>query len=248
MARASGNNGKSTLASTARLGAAPRPRIAKPARGPQEPGKPPGARDLLLAAARSEFAVKGYDGARIDEIAARAGVNKQIIYYYFGNKDDLFRATLEHIYEGIREQNLRFVQNVKPMAPEIAIRGLVDHLFGRLHEHQDVIALVLEENRYKGRHLVDKKLIHSSHVPMFDYLAKILAEGERSGIFVEGIDPRQFFFDMISLCMFFFINVYTMSAVLKMNLLSREAMQARRKHIADRLLASLTCTAAARRD
>jgi AcrR family transcriptional regulator len=62
-------------------------------------------RRLVLGVARSEFALKGLAGARVDEIADKAGVNKQAIYYHFGNKDDLFRATLDSCYEDIRAQN-----------------------------------------------------------------------------------------------------------------------------------------------
>lgn len=48
----------------------------------------------LLEAARAEFAAKGIAGARVDAIAAAAGVNKQLVYYYFGSKDGLFREIL----------------------------------------------------------------------------------------------------------------------------------------------------------
>lgn len=205
-----------------------------------------GSRQLLLSAARAAFATKGFDGARVDEIAADAGVNKQIIYYYFGNKDGLFRAALEQVYERIREQNVAYIASAGTLAPEQAIATLVDNLFGRLQRHPDVIALVLEENRHKGRHLVSRKLIHSSHTPMFEYVASLLRDGERRGSFADGVDPRQFYFDMISLCMFHFINTYTMSAVLGVDLLSRRAMQARKRHIADCLIASVSKRKAAR--
>jgi TetR/AcrR family transcriptional regulator len=49
------------------------------------------SRRQLLAAAFDEFAEKGYAGARVHEIAARAGVNKQLINYYFGGKEGLYR-------------------------------------------------------------------------------------------------------------------------------------------------------------
>ena len=205
-----------------------------------------GSRQLLISAARAAFAAKGFDGARVDEIAADAGVNKQIIYYYFGNKDGLFRAALEQVYERIREQNVAYIASAGKAAPEEAITTLVDHLFGRLQRHPDVIALVLEENRHKGRHLVSRKLIHSSHTPMFEYVASVLRDGERRGSFAAGIDPRQFYFDMISLCMFHFINTYTMSAVLGIDLLSRSSVRARKRHIADCLIASVSKRKAAR--
>lgn len=55
---------------------------------------PEGTKRKILAAALQEFAALGIDGARVDKIAARAGVNKQLLYYYFGSKDGLFRAVL----------------------------------------------------------------------------------------------------------------------------------------------------------
>ncbi|MEE9097186.1 TetR/AcrR family transcriptional regulator [Pseudarthrobacter phenanthrenivorans] len=51
-------------------------------------------RELLLAAATEEFSAKGLAGARVDRIAAAAGVNKERIYQYFGKKDELFDAVL----------------------------------------------------------------------------------------------------------------------------------------------------------
>ncbi|MBV8951136.1 MAG: TetR family transcriptional regulator [Actinobacteria bacterium] len=55
---------------------------------------PEGTKRRILAAALDEFAAKGLDGARVDTIAARAGVNKRMLYYYFGSKDHLYRAVL----------------------------------------------------------------------------------------------------------------------------------------------------------
>jgi AcrR family transcriptional regulator len=53
------------------------------------------SRQALLAAALDEFSLKGFAGARVAEIAERAGVNKQLINYYFGSKEGLYLA-LQH--------------------------------------------------------------------------------------------------------------------------------------------------------
>ena len=45
-------------------------------------------RQRILQAATLEFARKGFDGARIDDIARQANANKQMLYHYFGNKDE----------------------------------------------------------------------------------------------------------------------------------------------------------------
>jgi AcrR family transcriptional regulator len=68
--------------------------------------RPPGERDpertraAILAAATEEFTAHGLNGARVDEIAKRSGVNKRMIYYYFGDKGGLYIAVLEEIYSG----------------------------------------------------------------------------------------------------------------------------------------------------
>lgn len=51
-------------------------------------------KEKILKVSEQVFAEKGFDGARVDEIARKAGVNKALIYYYFDGKDDL----LDHLF------------------------------------------------------------------------------------------------------------------------------------------------------
>ena len=85
---------------------------------------PEGTRRKILAAALQEFSAKGIDGARVDAIAARARVNKQLLYYYFGSKDGLFRAVLR--------------ERLAERAPEAALADRTGP--GRLAELQDRLA------------------------------------------------------------------------------------------------------------
>ena len=63
---------------------------------------PERTRASILSAATQEFAAKGLEGARTDDIARRSGANKRMIYHYFGSKDGLFQAVLEDTYARIR--------------------------------------------------------------------------------------------------------------------------------------------------
>ncbi len=80
---------------------APRTRMPAPPTSPTAPEREPlgnPARERILDAATTEFAEYGYDGARIDAIARRAGVNKALLYYYFPNKTELYRRlVLQHL-------------------------------------------------------------------------------------------------------------------------------------------------------
>ena len=55
---------------------------------------PKRSRERILAAALKEFAAKGFAGARVDDIARRAAINKRMLYHYFGNKEHLFREVM----------------------------------------------------------------------------------------------------------------------------------------------------------
>jgi len=55
---------------------------------------PARTRGLILSAALTEFAAHGFAGARVDAIARQAGINKRMLYHYFGGKEELFRAVL----------------------------------------------------------------------------------------------------------------------------------------------------------
>src|ERR1700747_3682251 len=94
---------------------------------------PVGTRQKLLSAARHEFARSGLAGARVDEIAARAGVNKQLVYHYFGDKDALYLAVLEWVYEEIRAQERKL--NLTGLPPLQGIKKLIEGSFDRLAPH-----------------------------------------------------------------------------------------------------------------
>ena len=63
---------------------------------PPRPRNSAATKELLLRAATAEFAEYGLAGARIDRIAERSGANKRLLYVYFGDKDALFEAVLQH--------------------------------------------------------------------------------------------------------------------------------------------------------
>ena len=117
----------------------PKRRTPKTGSGDTTPQRrdPAATRKKLLTAARREFADSGLAGARVDEIAARAGVNKQLVYHYFGDKDALYLAVLEWVYEEIRAQERKL--NLEGLPPEQAIKKLIESSFDHLAAHPDFI-------------------------------------------------------------------------------------------------------------
>ncbi|NLL08168.1 MAG: TetR/AcrR family transcriptional regulator [Firmicutes bacterium] len=84
------------------------------------------AKARILQAARGLFSEKGYDATRVHEIAAAAGVNKALIYYYFQNKEDILDSIIDSLMAGVYGITLDFVSNcIRVMIQEnrLAIEG-----------------------------------------------------------------------------------------------------------------------------
>jgi TetR/AcrR family transcriptional regulator len=191
----------------------------------------------LLTAARREFAQNGLAGARVDEIATRAGVNKQLVYHYFGDKDALYLAVLEWVYEEIREQERKL--NLEGLPPEQAIKKLIEASFDHLAAHPDFIVLLNDENRGGARHVRGSKRLEAMHSPLVSMVSKILGDGVRAGIFRRGINPVHLYISIAGLSYFFFSNTPTLSAIFGKDLSSTTAKRTRRKHVVDLVMQSL---------
>ncbi|OKO91218.1 TetR family transcriptional regulator [Bradyrhizobium sp. NAS80.1] len=198
---------------------------------------PVATRKKLLTAARLEFARHGFAGARVDEIAERAGVNKQLVYHYFGDKDALYLAVLEWVYADIREQERQL--NLEGLPPERAIRKLIEASFDYLATNPDFIVLLNDENRGGARHVRGSTRLEAMHSPLIRSVSHILNEGVRSGVFRKGIDPIQLYISIAGLGYFYLSNTPTLSAIFGKDLSSRAARRARRRHVADLVLHSL---------
>ena len=198
---------------------------------------PTATRQKLLAAARREFAASGLAGARVDEIAARAGVNKQLVYHYFGDKDALYLAVLEWVYEEIRAQERKL--NLEGLPPERAIRKLIESSFDHLAAHPDFIVLLNDENRGGARHVRGSRRLEAMHSPLVSMVDTILKQGVRAGTFRRGVNPVHLYISIAGLSYFYFSNTRTLSAIFGTDLGSPAARRARRKHVVDLVLGAL---------
>jgi TetR/AcrR family transcriptional regulator len=213
---------------------------AKPKSAPEtkrRPRDPAATRRALLAAARAEFAAKGLAGARVDEIAARAGVNKQLVYHHFGDKDALYLAVLEWLYDEIRAAERKV--DLAGMAPEEAIAHLVGISFDHLAAHPDFVALLTDENRHGAVHVRRSPKLPTMHSPLIALIAATLDKGAEAGAFRRGIDPMQLYVSIAALGYFYFSNAATLSTIFKRRLDSRPAVAARRAHVVDLVMNAL---------
>ncbi|MFC5924108.1 TetR/AcrR family transcriptional regulator [Micromonospora vulcania] len=181
-------------------------------------------RSEILAVASHEFADKGYAGARVDEIAAKTRTTKRMIYYYFGGKEQLYIAVLEHAYTGIRalEQQL----DVEHLDPAQAIRRLAAVTFDHHEAHPDFIRLVSIENIHRAEHLARSDVLAGLANPALDVLTRILERGRAEGRFRADVDPIDVHILISGFCVFRTANRHTFNAIFKRDMLD----PARREH------------------
>lgn len=191
----------------------------------------------LLNAARNEFAEKGLNGARVDRIASRAGVNKQLLYYYFGDKESLFVEVLETAYIKLREKEKEL--HLEDLDPWQAIDTLTGFTFDYIASNRHFVALLNDENIHRARHIKRSKMIKGLHSHLQELIGSVLNRGAEDGSFRKSIDPVEFYISLSSLCYFYFSNSHTLSAIFDRNLTSRAEKAARRAHIIEFVTAYL---------
>jgi AcrR family transcriptional regulator len=188
----------------------------------------------ILAAARDEFAEHGLGGARVDRIAERSELNKRLIYYYFGDKEQLFQAVLEQAYEDIRAREREL--HLLDQPPTEAIRRLVSFTWVYYLEHPEFLTLLNSANLHKARHLSASRRARELNSPLVETLATILERGRASGEFRGGVDPVQLYISIAGLAYFYLGNRYTLSAIFGRDLMSPKARNQRLSHICEVIL------------
>jgi TetR/AcrR family transcriptional regulator len=199
----------------------------------------PSTRDRILAAALAEFAARGLDGARVHEIARRASINKQALYYYFGSKDRLFQAALAFGYaQGLPDSALG---DDVALAPAESMRRLIGIIFDHFRHTPYIGEMIAHENRYHGEHLSPdvRKEISDAVAPVQKAITAVLQRGQRQEVFSKRVDAIQFYLTVVATCMFYFGNAYTLSAIVGQDLLDEKLVARRRRHVQDFLVAGL---------
>lgn len=199
------------------------------------------SRAAILQAALNEFSTSGYDGARVDRIAAEAGVSKPLLYDYFGDKDDLYAAALREAYVQIRTNELEL--DLKSLDPEAAIRELVRFTLDHFRQNPWFIAMLNTENLRGGqtvRRLHDRQEIQSNLLQSLD---DVLKRGRAAGTFSREISATRMYLFIASLCYFPISNRFTLEAVFDIHW-DQQMHRAHAQTTADILIAWLTQGAA----
>jgi AcrR family transcriptional regulator len=148
---------------------------------PEAPSTP---RDRILGVAAEVFAQQGFAGARVDDIARRAGVNKAMLYYRVGNKQQLYTAVVEQVIDGATARLARvFECKLEPVA---RVRAMTREIAAFAAENPQLPAILLREFASGGGNLEDGVLQRVAG--LLANVARIYQEGSEKKIF-RRIDP-----------------------------------------------------------
>ncbi len=212
-----------------------KPKTAKPM--PKRPRQPDVTRRNILDAALVEFAAHGLAGARVDEIAARSGSNKRMIYEYFGNKEGLWLTVLEGAYARMREEEHTI--DVARMKPVDGMRYLMEFNFRFCARNPEFIALLSAENLNKSSYLRGSEKIQQLYSPLLAVIRDLLDRGQREGVFRKGVDPVHVYLTIASLGTCYFSNIHTLSTIFDRDLGSQAELKNRTEHCVNVLLGYL---------
>jgi len=190
-------------------------------------------KERILRAGIALFAKHGPSATTIRMLAGRAGVNRRMLYYYFGSKEGLYRAAMRSMYE----QNA--IVETELSRPGLSAEELLDRfvraLYAFLSAHPEFVRLLTWENLRQGR-TVRHVDIGAVMEPVVEALRVALDRGKSEGRFRRDIDEKQLLISCMSLSFFTFANRHTVSRAVGVDLASSDAVERRVKHVVRLLL------------
>ena len=195
--------------------------VSPPSRGEE-------TRAAILAAAGRVFAEAGLAGARTDAIAAAAGVNKALLYYYFRSKDRLYAAVLEDQFREFNEQAVAALTTPGP-ARAVLMRYVSLH-FDLISQKRRFAPLHQQFMMLRGQSR--ESLVRKHFLPRIQALARLLERGMREGEF-RPADIRHTAVSLTALIVFYFAAAPMVKLLGPADAYSEAYLQRRKQQVLD---------------
>lgn len=191
----------------------------------------------ILEAARQVFRQKGYVGARMEEIAERAQINKSMLHYYFRSKERLFDVVFEADAGHMAPRIAELLVADRPLLEKIP--AFVDAYLSLILEHPYIPGFIINELARNEGELLEKARAKAPAGPILDVFFRQVRDEISQGR-IRPVDPRHLLITMMSACVFPFLA----RPILKMAMNLDEAgfqafMEERKTHVSQFLLSGL---------
>ncbi|MCB1055536.1 MAG: TetR family transcriptional regulator [Acidobacteria bacterium] len=190
--------------------------------------------ERIFEAALRVFARKGRDGARMQEIADEAAINKAMLHYYFRSKDRLYAQVFHYVFHRFDRAFFEAVERAGEDSFAAALESFVDHYIDFIGHHLDVLKLMVNEFLDGGaviRHEVTAMIATGQAPPQ--RFARLIARAVEAGE-IAPVDPRHFLVTLVSGCLFPLIAFPMVSTLIPEAVDDYEGfLEARKKNLLD---------------
>lgn len=211
--------------------------MAKGPRKTQWKQDPEAVKADILKVAVEQFASLGLTGARMDEIAKQTATSKRMLYYYFGDKEGLYRAALESEYRRVRTGE--WALDLKGLDPVSAIQKLVGYTFDFHRENPNFVRLIAIENIHNGAYLEHSEVIRGLNQRAVDKVEEIYQQGVGAGLFREGLSSLQLHWAISAMCFYNVANKHTFVLGFGAAIHSQDGQAALRSNVAESVVRSM---------
>lgn len=210
-------------------------------------GEPEKTRAAILAAALQEFAHKGSAGARTDEIARNAGVNKALLYYYFKDKEGLYAAVLEQVFAGLSTQVMAVLERTG-LSPREKLLLYVQTHFDAMANSPLFPRVLQREFMRIGRETASlgNRVLERYGRPIYTRLTRLIEEGCEGGAF-RACEPAQTVTSIFGVIFYYFISIPAQQLMSAGDPFSRERIAERRAAVLDFVSAAVFSSSAGQR-
>lgn len=189
----------------------------------------------ILNAAKRIFLLKGMDGARMQEIADEANINKSLLHYYYRSKQLLFEAVFKSAFSMLAPQLNTVMNDDSPLFDKI--RNFTYNYISFVAKHPYLPNFIIQELNKNPEFL--KKLVAEKHFPTIDKFKKQLEEQIALGS-IKPIKAEQLFINIMALNMFPFLASPLIKAFTNTNDIEfNQLIDARKTEVADFIINSI---------
>ncbi|SFG23534.1 transcriptional regulator, TetR family [Desulfotomaculum arcticum] len=189
-------------------------------------------KERLLFCAERIFAQKGLDGARVDEIAAEAEVNKRMIYHYFQSKENLYVEVLKYNFGKVYALGEKVFDPVANPLDNLCI--IIREYFYFLANNENFIRLLSWENLYDSRHA--RRLLSGYLKNAMPGLSKIFQAGVSKGQIRPDVDVNQLIISIHGLCLVYLTRKELLHSLWREDMVSPVRLEERLNHIINLVL------------
>ncbi|MCF8238024.1 MAG: TetR/AcrR family transcriptional regulator [Saprospiraceae bacterium] len=159
--------------------------------------------ERIIIAAKQVFFEKGMSGARMQDIADRAGINKALLHYYFRSKEKLFFIIFQESIQSFLPQ----IQTIFSNTPDIGsmIRGFVQTYMAMLNRQPYLAAFIVQEINRNPKSMWEA-MNHTGSAPFPIHAFQELVAKEVDAGNIRPIDPLQLWAHIMGLCIFPFLG------------------------------------------